>query len=127
MKDYNKAEKTAKSKSRVYKGIRYYIYGEIYFCNEYDEACEFSFVRVQPEEVKQNVKVIKPAHVEKYIDDNLEDLLISSKELVLETINSEMEEILIQQEELERRMIHLSTIQSDILYQRIDYHFYYDN
>ena len=122
MKDYNKNFKRAKDNNIVYRGIRYFIFGEIYLYNEYDNECKFPFVRLQPEEVNPKVKVIKPAHVDKYIDNNLEDLLVDSQKVVLETIDSELQEIIREEKELESKKIYLSTLESDICWQNVEHY-----
>lgn len=43
---YDSMVKVAKENSAVHNGIRYYVFGETYFCHENDTDCEFPFARV---------------------------------------------------------------------------------
>jgi hypothetical protein len=70
----------SKTRSKVYNGIRYYEFGETYFCHEKDIACEYPFHRVC-------VALPEP---EKYIDENIKFLRREMKTNISEMIENEI-------------------------------------
>ena len=90
----------AKMNNKVHNGIRYYVLGETYFCNEFDYACEFPFRRVC-------VDLPEP---EKYIDNNIVVLKKEANEVALELMIDELSSLSKEKELLDAKISHIRSL-----------------
>jgi hypothetical protein len=98
------AQKNAMINSKVHKGIRYYTWGETYFCHEKDEMCEYSFERV----------CCDLPDPEGYIDENIQILQRRANEIPAEDITKEIERLRSEKSEIDKKIDHLEILKGRI-------------